>query len=57
MRIKYIVLACIVLAIIAFATMGTWHKQASVPETSKASQQAVSSKEDEKTLRPLFFAV
>ena len=52
MRIKYVVLACIVIAIIAFATMGILHNQASVPEISKESQQAaaVSSKGDEKTL-------
>ncbi|MHC1745648.1 MAG: flavodoxin [Negativicutes bacterium] len=51
MRIKYIVLACIVLAIIAFATMGIMHNKASVPEPSKESQQAaaVSSKGGEKT--------
>jgi flavodoxin len=52
MRIKYIVLACIVLAIIAFATGGIMHNKASVPEPAKESQQAaaVPSKGGEKTL-------
>lgn len=51
MNIKYIVLACIVLAVIAVATIGIMHKPASVPETSKESLQAaaVSLKESEKT--------
>ncbi|MBP2635277.1 MAG: hypothetical protein H6Q72_1184 [Firmicutes bacterium] len=53
MRIKYIVLACVMLAIIAFATIGIMHNKTSgVPEPSKESQQAavVSSKGGEKTL-------